>query len=97
MNDKLFTLKSTAYRIAQAAISDLKSAIYEVLTNSPKEGLSNAQIGRTLGIYTGHVRHEGHISRTLLSIMEAEGVVEQSEDKKWKLKKHFANAKVEKA
>ena len=33
-------------------------------------------IGRGLGIYGGHVNHEGHIPRTLLSIMESEGVVE---------------------
>lgn len=49
--------------------------------------MKNAEIGRSLGIYMGHVRHEGHISRTLLGMMEEEGVVEQdSETKKWKLK-----------
>lgn len=43
-------------------------------------------IGRTLGVYSGHVRHEGHIPRTLMAIMEGEGVVEQMPIKKWKIK-----------
>ncbi len=80
---------SYAYKLAQSAIADLKTAIYEVLKTAPEGGLTNAQLGRFLGIYSGHVGHEGHISRTLLNMMEAEGVVEQSEDKKWSMKKHF--------
>jgi len=46
-------------------------------------------IDRTLGIYSGHKGHEGHIPRTLLAIMEAEGTVEQVSDKKWKIKRYF--------
>ena len=76
-----------AYFIAQKAIADLKAAIYLTLKNAPDDGMTNAQIGRSLGIYTGHVGHEGHIPRTLLAIMESEGIVEQGADKKWKIKK----------
>lgn len=76
----------TNYHLAQSAIADLKAAIYSLLENSSKDSLSNAEIGRSLGIYSGHVGHEGHISRTLLAMMEEEGVVEQDDDtKEWKL------------
>jgi hypothetical protein len=79
------------YHRAQAALSDLKAAIYEVLRDASPEGLTNAQIGRMLGIYTGHVGHEGHIPRTLLAIMEQEGVVEQNRDnKRWVVRVHAA-------
>ena len=78
-----------AYHKAQKGMTYLKSAIYVLLSNAPKEGLSNANIGRTLGIYSGHIGHEGHIPRTLLAIMEDEGIVEQnSSNKKWQLKKY---------
>jgi len=77
----------SAYSKAQRAIADLKSAIYEVLEGESESGLTNAEIGRSLGIYMGHIGHEGHIPRTLLAIMESEGVVEQSqENKKWRIK-----------
>lgn len=76
-----------SYSIAQQGIVNLKSAIYKLLMEANEDGLTNAEIGRSLGIYTGHVRHEGHISRTILAIMESEGVVEQNTaTKKWKLK-----------
>lgn len=32
--------------------------------------------------------HEGHISRSLLAIMESKGVVQQDEDKRWTLRSH---------
>lgn len=71
-------------------MSDLKAAIYNTLAQAPESGLTNAAIGRTLGIYTGHVGHEGHIPRTILALMESEGVVRQNrETKQWSLKKHF--------
>lgn len=77
---------SDAYLLAQEAMAKLRSAIHIVLEEAPR-GLSNAHIGRSLGIYSGHVRHEGHISRTLLALMEAEGVVEQDrETKLWRLR-----------
>ncbi len=66
-----------AYQLAQRAVADLKSAIYVVLANSPDGGMRNADIGRALGINTGHVGHEGHMPRTLLALMEQEGVVQQ--------------------
>lgn len=79
--------KMNAYSKAQRAIADLKSAVYIILETAGDDGMTNADIGRTLGIYQGHIKHEGHIPRTLLGIMEHEGVVEQVEEtKKWKLK-----------
>lgn len=81
---------SNAYRVAQHAVADLKSAVYEILSKPSDKGLRNADIGRALGIYTGHIGHEGHIPRTILSIMEEEGVVEQDKETKfWKLKKYY--------
>jgi hypothetical protein len=80
-----------SYHRAQSALSNLKAAIYEVLRDASPEGLTNAQIGRMLGIYAGHVGHEGHIPRTLLAIMEQEGVVEQNRDtKRWVIRLHSA-------
>lgn len=75
-----------AYLIAQTAIAQLKAAIQSLLQDAPEDGLKNSEIGRQLGIYMGHVEHEGHIPRTLLAIMEFEGVVEQDPTTKhWKL------------
>ena len=80
---------SEPYHLAQGAIADLKAAVLYLLTDAQDGGMSNAQIGRSLGIYTGHVGHEGHISRTLLAIMESEAVVEQDKStKKWTLRNH---------
>ncbi len=74
------------YHLAQGAMADLKSSVHLLLQDFP-EGLTNAVIGRSLGIYSGHVGHEGHISRTILAIMQAEGVVEQNTATKvWKLR-----------
>lgn len=75
------------YAIAQRAMAELKTAVYLLLKTGPTAGLRNADIGRSLGIYAGHIEHEGHISRTLLSMMEKEGVVIQNaEFKLWTLK-----------
>ena len=80
-------MHSEAYHLAQTALADLKSAVYLVWESAPDSGLSNADIGRSLGIYAGHVGHEGHISRTLLGLLESDGVVEQDSDSKmWTLK-----------
>lgn len=73
------------YSKSQKGLALLKSAIHDLLRLRGSAGMTNAEIGRSLGIYYGHIGHEGHISRTLLSILEAEGVVEQREDKKWVL------------
>ncbi len=76
-----------AYQLAQKAIADLKTSIFILLSESNEKELTNAEIGRSLGVYHGHIGHEGHIPRTLLGLMEQEGVVEQNSDsKKWRLK-----------
>jgi hypothetical protein len=82
---------SGPYRRAQQSLAELKAAIHSVLEEGPEEGLRNVEIGRTLGIYEGHEGHEGHIPRTLLAMMEEEGVVEQDgETGRWHLRSHTA-------
>lgn len=76
-----------AYRLAQKAMVDLKTAVYFMISIGPKEGYTNAEIGRKLGIYAGHVGHEGHISRTILGLLESEGILDQEqESKKWTIR-----------
>lgn len=78
------------YSRAQHAIAELKPSAYSVLATGPEQGLTNAELGRTLGVYQGHVGHEGHIPRTILAIMEQEGVVEQDPtSKRWRLRGHI--------
>lgn len=43
---------------------------------------------RTRGIYMGHVGHEGHIPRTMLALMEEEGVVSKADNDRWTLREH---------
>lgn len=75
-----------AYLVAQEAMARLKSAVRHTLANGPAEGMTNVQIGKTLGIYAGHVGHVGHIPRTMLALLQDEGVVDQDpETKKWSL------------
>lgn len=75
------------YTLAQDAMAKLRAAIHMSLEKAPTEGLTNAAIGRSLGIYSGHVGHEGHMSRTVLALMEAEGTVEQEpETKHWRIR-----------
>ena len=82
------------YHQSQQALAQLKSAIHSLLSQHYEAGLKNSEIGRLLGIYAGHVGHEGHIPRTLLAIMEAEGVVEQdSETKRWAIERTIAFGK----
>ena len=82
---------SEAYQSAQEALALLKSSIHILLSLKPEDGLTNVQIGKSLGIYHGHQGHEGHIPRTLLGLMQAEGVVYQEEEsKKWFLANHSA-------
>ncbi len=68
------------YQLAQRALADLKAAILILLESAGKNGLRNVDIGRALGIYSGHVGHEGHIPRTLLEMMAHEGVVRQDKE-----------------
>lgn len=78
-----------AYAQAQQAVATLKALVRTVVEMGPEDGLKNSEIGRTLGIYSGHIEHEGHISRTLLAMLEAEGVVEQNPvTKAWKIRTH---------
>ena len=72
-----------AYQLAQSGMASLKSAIFSLLDQCGDDGLRNVDIGKALGIYGGHIGHEGHIPRTVLAIMESEGVVVQRADKKW--------------
>ncbi len=77
------------YQLAQRALADLKIAIHEVLSCAPKEGLTNAQVGRALGIYGGHEGHEGHISRVILGLLEVDGTAQQDgSTKRWTIRQH---------
>jgi len=81
-------VQSEEYRRAQLAMAELKAAVLGLLVAHPA-GLTNAMIGRSLGMYGGHKGHEGHISRTVLGMLENEGVVEQnSADQTWALRRH---------
>ncbi len=76
-----------AYAKAQLAMANMKAAIYTLLQYGHQTGMRNADIGRALGIHAGHVEHEGHIPRTLLALMEKEGVVKQDpQTKLWSLR-----------
>ena len=73
-----------AYHLAQRAIADLKADVLITIIQAGGDGMTNAEIGRKLGIYSGHIGHEGHISRTLLSMLELEGLIKQDiESKRW--------------
>ncbi|MDD9997517.1 MAG: hypothetical protein OXQ89_07195 [Rhodospirillaceae bacterium] len=75
-----------AYANAQHAIATLKSSIYRILLDAGNAGLRNVDVGRSLGINAGHIKHQSHIQRTLLAMMEKEGVVEQDPGTKyWRL------------
>jgi hypothetical protein len=81
--------QSMAFQLAQSAMADLKVAVRMLLAEAPKQGLTNAQIGRTLGIYAGHVKHVGHISRTILELLRSDGVAEQDGERgPWRLIDH---------
>ena len=76
------------YRRAQLALVELKDAVRELLAGASAEGLTNAEIGRTLGIYAGHEGHQGHISKTILAMLESEGVIgRDAASKRWSLRK----------
>jgi hypothetical protein len=69
-----------AYRLAQHAVVDLKAAVLTLLEQAGDRGLRNVDIGKTLGIYSGHVGHEGHIPRTLLEMLAHEGIARQDKE-----------------
>ena len=88
MSEAHEVMSGREYRQAQIAIAELKAAIISLLEGHTN-GLSNASIGRSLGIYGGHKGHEGHISRTLLAMLGAEGLVEQNpENQRWSMRSH---------
>jgi len=90
-------LRVRAYRRAQRAIADLKAATVEILATAGPEGLRKSQLGRLLGIYGGHVQHEGHISRTILEMLQDDGIAEQQEKAKtWRLRPQFPQDEKEK-
>jgi len=64
---------------AQQGIHLIKTAIYELLLDNPR-GLTNAEIGKQLGIYRGYAgqnKQQGHICRTLLEHLKEDFVVDQ--------------------
>lgn len=74
------------YDRAQRAIAELKMAVHDTLAAADEHGLSNAEIGRQLGIYFGHKGHVGHVPRAILALMELEGsVVQDDETTRWRL------------
>jgi hypothetical protein len=75
----------SSYEKAQRGITLLKSAVYEMLKEAGENGLRNVDLGKSLGIYAGHIGHQGHIPRTVLELLRSEGVAEQHGDKKWRL------------
>ena len=79
---------AAAYRLAQRGIADIKAAILMLLNDQGgDEGLRNVDIGRRLGIYGGHVGHEGHVPRTMLARMESDEVVFQDpETERWRVR-----------
>lgn len=80
------TASMEAYSLAQQAMQLLRIAIYKSLEASPDEGLRNSELGRVLGVYMGHAGHQGHVTRTVLALMENEGaVVQDPENRKWRL------------
>jgi hypothetical protein len=79
-------MNPSLYSRAQHAIAELKAVVYELLAGSEKP-LTNAAIGRRLGIYHGHVGHEGHISRTILKLLESDEVIVQDpKTKTWQIR-----------
>ena len=80
---------TTPYARAQRALVNLKEAVYETIVDGPENGLTNAEVGRMLGIYMGHKGHEGHISRTILSLLEDEGRICQDRvTKRWMVRRN---------
>jgi len=78
-------IHSDPYHTAQQGMAMLKSSTVQLLKMHHPDGLKNSELGRALGIYMGHKGHEGHISRTILSLLEGEGSIVQSDDKRWHL------------
>lgn len=81
-------METSLYIRAQRAVAELKGVVYELVAGAGPDGLTNAEIGRSLGIYQGHVRHQGHVSRTILAMLQAEQVLEQNRsNKRWTVRR----------
>ena len=79
----------TPFAHVQQGMSHLKIAVYELLNTADSNGLKNVEIGRELGIYCGHEGHEGHISRTILAMLEHDDLVTQDKQSKaWHVVHH---------
>lgn len=76
------------FRLAQDGLGKIKSAVFGYLQQEHPRALTNAEIGRALGIYGGHVGHVGHLSGTALELLKADGLVRQNDDKAWSLVDH---------
>lgn len=76
------------YQIAQKAIVELKTAVYLVLKENSENGLRNVDVGRLLGIGYGHSgKHQDHVPRVILELLQKEGMVLQDKKtKRWMLK-----------
>ena len=77
------------YQVTQRSRSDLKASARLLIESASSQVLTNVETGRTPRIYSGHAGHEGHIPRTILALLENEGVVDQ--DKKmecWRFRVH---------
>jgi hypothetical protein len=79
------------YHRAQAALAELKAAMYVLLDDGPLGGLTEVQVGRSLGI---HDRGgDGRVTAGLLRMMEDEGVVEHDpETGCWRIRSHAGEA-----
>lgn len=75
----------TPYEKAQMGITLLKAAVYEMLLEAGEKGVRNVDVGKRLGIYAGHIGHQGHIPRTILELLRSEGVADQGSEKRWSL------------
>ena len=79
-------MSSDVYEQSQMAIAMLKSCIYKVLEKNKETGLRNSEISAKLGIRTGDGKQRDWITKTILTMMEREEVVEQSDNKLWHIR-----------
>ena len=68
---------SECFAMAQEGWAKMRAAVYGLLSQEPRRPITNAEIGRTLAIYGGHIGHVGHISRAVLEDLKRDGLVEQ--------------------
>ena len=71
------------YRRAQVALADLKAAARGVLLSAPSDGLADDDVGRLLGLNALSGTADGQLTRTILGVLEAEGVATKDEGERW--------------